>query len=664
MWTFDNLPLQQMKERYGFVPDPAWLDHLRLSVVRFPGGSGAFISKDGLVLTNHHVGHGWIERVSDPGRDYIKLGFLARNRSEELRVPGLELRTLLRMENITGLLDQAVRPGLADAQAARARRAALARLLEEARLRTGLACEPVSFYQGGEVWIYAYKVHRDVRLVMAPEYAVAAFGKEWDNFAFPRHDLDFCLFRVYEQGVPYAPEACLKWSAAGLKNGDLTLVAGHPGRTSRLETVAQLEAIRDVLNPLRIRSLERSRKALHAFAAQSPENARQVSGALMVQENAYKVYVNETEGLKNPEAFARIAAAEKELQARVARDPKLRALAGGSWALLRKAVALRCANARETALVNGRHCRLLDFALGAVVLQAELARPADQRLAEYRSEPDLERKRAGLVVDGLELEQDERSLAQGLQEALEELGPAHPFVQAALGGQSPGLAASRLLAGSSLAQAAARTALLEGGPAAILASPDALVVLARRIEALARPLRKAEEEAQAVISEQGVRIAKARFQVYGKADYPDATFSLRLSYGSVETYPAGGTLVQPFTTFGGLFDRADAWGPEAEDHSWELPPRWQAARSLLDPRTPFNFISSNDITGGNSGSPVVDRLGELVGLAFDGNIESLPGRFYFDPRRNRAIAVDGRAILESLAKVYDAAAIVAEITAR
>ncbi len=650
MWTFDNLPKAQMKAKYGFAPDQAWLDHVRLAVVRFPGGTGSFISRDGLVLTNHHVGHGWIERVSDAAHDYVKNGFVAMDRKAEIKVPGLELATLMAMEDVTAAV----------AKASGSPREALARLAREAEARTGLRCEPVSLYQGGESWIYSYKVHKDVRLVMAPEYGIAAFGKDWDNFSFPRHDLDFSLFRVYEDGKPYVPPQHLTFAAAGPRYGDMTLVVGHPGRTSRLETLAQMEAYRDALNPARIRALDRTRKALHAFAARSPENARIVSGTLMGLENSYKVYVNETVGLRDKDAMAAVARAEKELREAVAKDPALQASTGSSWDLVAKAMARRAAVARED--VASTFGSALPYAANLLRLEEELALPAAQRGAGYRTEKDIADRKDALrrrMFENLELERE--VFLAGARGALEELGAGHPQVKALLDGRTPEAATQALFASALLRDPAARAKAVESG---VKGSTDPLVVLARRLQPFNHALRQMREETAAVIADQGARIARARFQVRGRSVYPDATFTLRLSYGAVETYPANGTLAQPFTTFGGLYDRADAWGPEAENRSWELPERWIKARPRLDMSTHFDFISTNDIIGGNSGSPVVDRKGEVVGLAFDGNIESNAGRYFFDPKVNRCISVDVSALLAALGKVYDAGHLVTEITSK
>jgi len=649
MWTFDNLPLAQMKAKYDFAPDAAWLDHVRLATVRFPGGTGSFISRDGLVLTNHHVGHGWIERVSDAAHDYVKNGFVAADRKDEIKVPGLELATLMAMENVSAAV----------AKAAGSPREALARLAKEAEARTGLRCEPVSLYQGGESWIYSYKVHKDVRLVMAPEYGIAAFGMDWDNFSFPRHDLDFSLFRVYEDGKPYVPPHHLAFAASGPKYGDLTLVVGHPGRTSRLETLAQMEAYRDALNPARIRALDRTRKALHAFAAKGPENARTVSGTLMGLENSYKVFVNETVGLKDKDAMAAVARAEKELREAVAKDPALQASTGPSWDLVAQAMARRSAMAREEVVAGGR---LPGYVESLLRLEEEAALPASRRGAGYRTDKELADRRASLRRHRIENPDLEREyFLVGAKGALEELGPDHPFVKALLDGRTPEAAAQALSASALLRDPAARAKAAEAG---VKDSTDPLVVLGRRLHPFLQSLRQMQEETGAVIAEQGARIARARFQVRGRSVYPDATFTLRLSYGAVETYPANGTLAQPFTTFGGLYDRADAWGPEAENHSWELPARWKEARGRLDMSTHFDFISTNDIIGGNSGSPVVDRLGEVIGLAFDGNIESNAGRYFFDPKVNRCISVDASAILAALDKVYGARHLVTEIKSK
>ena len=602
MWTFDNLPTQKMKAKFDFAPDQAWLDHVRLSALRFPGGSGSFVSPDGLVLTNHHVGHDWIQKVSDASHDFVENGFVAKTHAEEIKIPGLVLYTLLEMENVTDEVAKAVLPEMSDQQAAAARTEAMAKLVKAQTERTKLVCEPVNLYQGGQLWIYRYKKHEDVRLVMAPEYGVAAFGKDWDNFSWTRHDLDFSMFRVYENDKPYKPLHHLTWTKKGTAFGEMTFTVGHPGRTSRLETLAQMEAKRDYFNSLRIKGVDRARRALKTFAAQGPAQAQQVSAQIMGTENAYKVMVGETEGLKDKAAMAKVAAAEQELRAKVAADPALTALAGESWTKIEQALQIQQGIAKEMAVIG----------------QAAQAAGGLKRMGDGPLPPSA---RVSILA-----------ALNGIQE---DLGAEHPMVKALFQGKG----AEDVLAS------------LKNG------LPEAFTTIMKETS-------QRQQAAQAIISEHLIRIAKARFKVYGTSTYPDATFTLRLSYGRVDTYPANGTLMQPFTTFAGLYDRADAWGPKAEEASWALPLRWQQRRDKLNLFTPYNFISTNDITGGNSGSPVVDKAGQLVGLAFDGNIESLPGRYYFDGTANRTLCVDARGIVEALGKVYDAQHIVKELHSR
>ncbi len=664
MWTFDNVPAARIQAKYGFAPDPGWLEHLRLSVLRFPGGTGAFVSRDGLVLTNHHVAHSWIEAVSGPDHDYVRDGFLAPGRAREIPVPGLALRTLMATENVTAALDRAVPADVPKGQADRARREALAGLVRAAEQRTGLASEPVTLYHGGETWIYSYKVYDDVRLVMAPEFAVAAFGRNWDNFTYPRHDLDFCLFRVYQDGVPLRSAHYLRWCGGGLRTGDLTFVVGHPARTSRLETLAQMEADRDVTGPLKLRSLDRARQALRAFAARGPEAARLVTARRLAVENAYKIYQYENEGLKDPEALARLARAEQELRARVAADPRLQASTGASWDLVRRAVQARDALARETAMLDGRGSRALAFAQGLVRWKTEAAKPKAKRDLGYRTRRDEEILRSNLAIpEPLDPEVEEAALAQGLQEALEELGPDHPITQALLAGEAPPRRAKALVAGTRLLDPAGREALCQAKPQAVQDSADPMVVLARRLDQVSRPYVRRREEAGAVIAEQGARIARARFQVYGKDDVPGRHLQ------PAPELRSGGTL------------------PRGRDPGAALHHPRRAVRPCrrLGARSGARFLGPAPAVAGAAGRPGPQHPPEFhlqqrhhrgqLRLAGGGPPGALgrtwcstatwppwPARYYYDPRVNRAVALDGRAILEALDKVYDAQELVQEIT--
>nr|WP_275976266.1 S46 family peptidase [Geothrix oryzisoli] len=675
MWTFDNIPVQQIKAKYGVTLDAAWLKNLQLATVRFPGGTGAFVSRDGLVVTNHHVGRSAIAQVSTAQADLVKNGFTAARRSQEIKVPGLELMMLVSMKDVTARVNGAVKPGMADQEALAARLNALADLRRTEEAKTGLTCEPVTLYQGGEYWLYRYKKFGDVRLVAAPELQVAAFGGDPDNYTYPRHNLDFSLFRVYEDGKPYRPEAILPFSAKGVAMGELTFISGHPGITYRQQTYAQMAYARDIGIPFQLHTLERQKQALQAFSATSPEARRLAAEAIYGIENGHKRLSGQLLGLAKPENLKKVAAAEAALKAAVAKDPALQARVGESWGRVALAVERQKALLKEaTYLDSGRgtlvgRVAALRHALTLVRLADELAKPSAERLSEF-SDGNLKATRAQLLSPRpVQKPIDTTLLAAGLQEAQDELGAEHPFVKALLAGQSPEAVAQAAVAGTKLDDPAVRKALAEGGKAALDASTDPMILLARKVDPFGRAIhQRLEAEVTGVFNEHGGRIAEARFKAFGRGVYPDATFTLRLGYGPVATYANGtGTLAQPFTTFMGMYDRHLGWGGNAaaaEHGAWTLPERWLKRQSKLDLTTPFNFIYACDTVGGNSGSPVVNVKGEFVGINFDSVFEGQGGYYVYDPDTKRAVATDARAILEALRKIMDAGYLADELVGK
>jgi len=660
MWTFDNVPVKQIQDRYGFTPTKEWLDHVRKASVRFnDGGSGSFISPTGLVLTNHHVARGQLQKVSTPQKDYVKDGFLAKTAAEELPCPDLELNVLASMEDVTARVRAAVKAGMSDKEALKAREAVIGKLEKESLDATGLRSDVVGLYQGGEYWLYRYQKYTDVRLVFAPEQQIAFYGGDPDNFTFPRHDLDMAIFRVYDKGQPVQHHEYLKWNPKGVATGELVFVSGHPGSTDRLDTLAQLEYMRDHGLPLRLSSLRRRLGVVKAYAARGPEEARQANATIFGLENSLKAIGGEHEGLKEPALLAKKAQDEAAFRKLVAGSPEWQKAYGQAWdelaAVEKKTLANRAQNFRR---VGG--FRLPGNALTLVRYGAEVAKADGERLAEFHS-AGLESLRFRLlspapVYPALE----EALLADGLKQSLEELGPKDPFIQLALGGKEPEALAHELITGTHLGDPAVRKQLLEGGPAAVAASQDPLLAWVRGLDSYLREQRTwQEEQLQSVEEAASEKIGRARFAAYGKAVNPDATFTLRLTYGTVSGYPCNGTQAPAKTTFYGLFDRAasfDFKGPFA------LPARYLERRDKLDLGTPLNFVSTCDIIGGNSGSPVLNRAGEIVGLIFDGNIESLVGRFVYDDTRNRAVAVHTAAMTEALLKLYDAEALVKELS--
>jgi len=656
-----------MKAKYGWAPDQAWLDGVRIASVKFPGGSGAFVSRDGLVLTNHHIARSSIIRVSPKGSDLVKDGFTAASRDQEIKIPDYELRVLMAARNVTDQVKAAAEPGMAPAAADKARKERLGQIQAEMIKGDGsLAFDTVALYNGGEYWIYGYRKFTDVRLVAAPELQVADFGGSHDNYTYPRWGLDFALLRVYENGGPYRPDSFLPWTRGGLKAGDMVMVSGHPGYTFRQQTLAQMEFARDFAIPARMRFQERQKAAVQEYGKAGGDAARHARDAVWGIDNGYKRIYGQLQGLKNPDNMAKVAKEESALRAAVAEDPALKERAGGSWGQIEDAIKMHRRLLDPIQMLDGRGSALLGFAVGLVRLAHDSSLPAEKR-KDITDESLKTRKEALARQQNVDIGLDTARLGAGLQEAMDVLGSGHEIAKAFMGGRTPGQAAKDALASTKLNGEEFRRQLLDGGSAAVEASKDPLVAMARAIEAKARPLRKQlDEEVTAVVSEHSQRIAEARFAVQGKSIYPDATNTLRLTFGPIATYPANGTLMQPFTTFHGLIDRYEGWGGNpagAEGGSWTLPRRWLDRLPTVDMATPYNFVYACDTVGGNSGSPVIDAKGELVGLNFDSNMEGQAGYYIYDGSTKRSIAVDARAILEALSKVMDGKWIADELLA-
>ncbi len=661
MWLYSNPPRKQLEERHGFKVTDAWLEHLMQSSVRFnSGGSGSFVSEDGLVLSNHHVGADAIQKLSTPEKDYMRDGFHARRLQDEIRCVDLELNVLQSIEDVTTRVTAAVPKEASAEAAALARRKVIAEIEKESQDRTGLRSNVITLFQGGAYHLYRFKRYTDVRLVFAPEKQAAFFGGDPDNFEFPRYDLDFCLMRVYEDGKPAKVPHHLTWSRNGTKEGDLTFVSGHPGKTSRLLTQVELEYLRDVQFPATLDRLKRLEVLLQSWSARSPENARRAADELFGFQNSRKARDGGMAGLLDPVLMGRKAEAERQFRQRLRSN--------GSFSDAEAAYDRIADAQREIGRIAPRY-RLIEggqafncdtFDIAKILLRSgdERSKPNGERLPEFSEsrKPSLEMDLFSdkPIHEDLEI----LKLAESLTYLANELGFKDPTVQTILGGKSPQARAAELIQESQLRDVATRKRLYEGGADAVRAAKDPLVELARQIDAEARELRK-KIEAQGELKQQAqAAIAKARFALDGATSYPDATFTLRLAFGTVQGYTESGKPVVPFTTFAGLYERNALMKNQAP---FNLPQRWFKRKSALDLRTPYNFVNTADIIGGNSGSPVVNRDGELVGLIFDGNIQSLVLDFSYDDIMARALSVDSRAILEALDKVYGAREIVREL---
>ena len=656
MWTFDDFPSSLVAERYGADIGPEWLERVRLATIRLSGCTASFVSDQGLILTNNHCVQGCLAQHSSREQSLIEAGFLAREGSDELRCGTQIADVLVELEDVTRRVQDAVE-GLDDQRAKERRRETLVGLeqsCEETSQRSSnaLKCEAVGLYGGGQYWLYKYRRYDDIRLVFTPEAAIAAFGGDPDNFQFPRWCLDMALLRAYVDGRPAVTPNHFTIDFDGPEAGELVLVAGHPGSTDRQLTVAELLTLRNhSLPPALLRGSELRGRYLQ-FAKTDEAAARIASDALLGLENGLKVQRKQLDALLDEDLLRTKRSQESELRDHVLGDGRLRAELGDPWARIEAAQETEAAMLLPYTYLEGGagfNSRLFRFARTLVRAAAERPKSNTERLREYTdaSLPRTEQQLTAPVPVYPELER--LTLSHSLERMREWLGPDHPVVRRLLATESPDTLAATLVDGSKLADPSVRLALWNGGQAAVDASTDPMIELARSIDAEARSQRKRhEDEVDAVVEVASEQIAKARFAVLGTSVYPDATFTLRLNFGAVQGWIENGEPVEPFTRLERLFERATGRPPFA------APDRWLAARAALDPATPVNIATNSDIVGGNSGSPLIDASGNLVGLIFDGNIHSISGAYWFDAEKNRAIAVHTAFIREALTKVYQA----------
>jgi hypothetical protein len=658
MWLFSNPPVDILQERHAFEPRERWLEHLQKSAIRFnAGGSGSFVSSDGLVLTNHHVGSGVLEDLSTPEQNFIETGYYANTKDKELNCPDFEANVLWRIEDVTERVINAGTTKESPAEANTARREMISTIEQECETETGLDCQVVALYRGEQYHLYQYKRFTDIRLVMAPELSIAFYGGDNDNFEYPRYALDMCFFRIYENGKPYRPEHYLTWSRDGSSEGDLIFVVGHPGRTQRHTTVAHLAFLRDVEVPRRLQQFWRREVQLQSFSMRNAEYARIAAGELLGVQNGRKASTALLAGLQDPAILKRKLEEEQALRDAVAANPEYRERWGDAWDDISQArAAYREFYERHH---TGVHSRLFGIAVELVRLAEELPKPRAERLPEY-SDANLDSLYHSLyspspVYDALEIERLENSLSH----IMTTFGAEDAYTQKTLDGMAPRARAVALVQDTALKDVDTRKALAGGGAEAIAASTDPMIRLAAELDGDVRHWRKKYEDAiESIEKEAYAKIATAQFAINGEGMYPDATFTLRLAFGQVKGYAEDGREVPAYTTFHGLYDRAS---DRSALPGYELPARWLKNKNRLKLGTPYNFVCTADITGGNSGSPVINKNGEIVGLVFDSNLHGIVHDIVYTEERGRAVAVDVRGMIEALRKVYKARALVDEI---
>ncbi|MDX6696099.1 MAG: hypothetical protein QOF02_3702 [Blastocatellia bacterium] len=660
MWTFANPPLKQLKEKYNFEPTKEWLDHVRLSSVRVGGGTGSFVSADGLVLTNHHIVRSSLAKLSTQERDLLKTGFYAKMRAEELKASDLTVEVLVSMADVTERVLSAGRNAADDAAAEASRKKEIALVEKEEREKqSALRPTVISLYEGGEYWLYDYKKYTDVRVVFAPEAQAAEFGGDYDNFTFPRYALDCAFVRVYENDKPAQIQDYLRWNSVGATENELIFVVGNPGSTDRLRAVSQIEYQRDMSNPMQLRSLTRRRDALVRFSARGAEQARRASDTISGYNNTLKRLQGQQEGLLTEKLMRQKLSEESELRARLAKNQEWQKTYGTSWDEMAAVYKKLTPMAKRLFYSSLAGSTLSGYALAFAQYAAEMKKPSAERLPAYR-DSNLESLKSQLLSPApVYMDYEEFVLAERLKEIQDELGADDPFVKAVVGSRNSMETASELIKGTKLNELAYRKSLIEGGPAAIDASTDALIVVARQLDPIVRELDKwNRENVEGARNAAGEKVAKARFAIYGRSIAPDANFTLRFAYGVVKGYELGTTLVPYKTTYAGLYDRGASF---EQKPPFNIAPQLLARRQSVELTTPFDFVYTADTIGGNSGSPVINRKGEIVGVNFDSNVHRFVSRYVYTEETGRAMGVHTGGIIEALRKVYDAPALADEL---
>jgi len=671
MWLFNAPPLKQLKEKYQFEPTPQWLEHLQKASVRFnSGGSGSFVSANGLVITNHHVGADCLQKFGDEQHNYLRDGFYAKTQPEEKKCVDLELNVLMSIEDVTARVSGAVKSGMAGEQAANARKSVIAAIEKESKEKTGLRSDVVTLYQGGAYHLYRYKRYDDVRLVFAPEQQIAFYGGDPDNFEYPRYDLDICIFRIYENGQPAKIDHYLKFNPNGPSDGELTFVSGHPGKTDRQLTLDELADTRDRYLPYVLRMFNRREVLETAYSARSFENARKAREDLFGTQNNRKRYDGYLAGLLDPDIWSQLKAREQKLRDAIARDPKLKSTTA-AYDRIKHAQAEIAKNApvynyleqERPVTIGYRGPRALSgslFKYARLLTRAidERAKPNGERLPQFRDSAreslELELFSTEPIYDDYEI----LRLTDSLTDFASQFGEDNRLVQKVLAGKSPHARAVEFVSGTKLKDVAVRKDLYGKDAAALQAAHDPMLDLARLIDGPAKESRKIYDAQEEIKKQAYAEIAKARFAIEGTGSFPDATFTLRLSYGTVRGYEQDGKQIPAFTDFAGLYQRS---AEHDNKPPFDVPQRWIDKKANLNLATHFDFVSDADIIGGNSGSPVVNKDNEFVGIIFDGNIQSLVLDCIFTNTQARAVSVDSAAIIEALRKVYDAGALANEL---